>query len=301
VASATQRSIGKAALALGLLGSMVIGVAGALWLTLAGPLASASPRREDGAERDPLPLVDPTSPASAPVTPAAGAPRFRVVLDPGHGGSNTGCAGVVEGVYEKRFTLALALAVAERLRAAGVDVQLTREDDRYLTLRERVRSANAANADLFVSVHANASPSRAQRGFETWVLAPDALDVDTRAIRAGDGPPRPGVTPEVAAILDDAERGGALAPSLRLAAHMQERLTKVWGAERARGVRQGTQDVLMGLTMPGVLVEVGFLDHPIEGAELLMHDVRGRLADAVAAAILDSRDEHELRPGATRR
>jgi N-acetylmuramoyl-L-alanine amidase len=299
VASATQRSIGKAALAAGLLGSMVIGVAGALWLTLAGPLASASTRRLDGAATDPLPLVDPTSLRSAAVTPAAGAPRFRVVLDPGHGGSNTGCAGVVEGVYEKRFTLALSLAVAERLRAAGVDVQLTREDDRYLTLRERVRTANAANADLFVSVHANASPSRAQRGFETWVLAPDALDVDTRAIRAGDGPPRPGVAPEVAAILDDAERGGALAPSLRVAAHMQERLTEVWGASRARGVRQGTQDVLMGLTMPGVLVEVGFLDHPIEGASLLLHDVRARLADAIAAAILDSRDEREAHARAT--
>jgi N-acetylmuramoyl-L-alanine amidase len=291
VAPATQRSIGKAALAVGLLASMVIGVAGALWLTLAGPLASASPHREEGAASDPLPLVEAAGPLAAHPPPAVGAARFRVVLDPGHGGSNTGCAGVVEGVYEKRFTLALSLAVAERLRAAGVDVQLTREDDRYLTLRERVRSANAAGADLFVSVHANASPSRAQRGFETWVLAPDALDVDTRAIRAGDGPPRPGVLPSVAAILDDAERGSALLPSLRVAAHMQERLAQVWGAARARGVRQGTQDVLMGLTMPGVLVEVGFLDHPIEGASLLLHDVRARLADALAAAILDFRDE----------
>ena len=299
---ATQRSIGKAALALGLLVSMVAGVAAALWLTLAGPLASASPTRAlTGREHDPLPLEDTPLRLAEAAPAAAGAPRFRVVLDPGHGGSNTGCAGVVEGMYEKRFTLALALAVAERLRAAGVDVRLTREDDRYLTLRERVRHANAADADRFVSVHANASPSRAQRGFETWVLAPDALDVDTRAIRAGDGPPRPGVAPEVAAILDDAERGSALAPSLRVAAHMQERLTKVWGAERARGVRQGTQDVLMGLTMPGVLVEVGFLDHPIEGAELLTHDVRAHLADALAAAVLDVRAEHEARASLARK
>ena len=294
----TRRSIGKALLAAGLLGSMAAGVAGALWLTLAGPLASAAPRHAAGAGTDPLPLVEPVSLAPPPTSAAH---AFRVVLDPGHGGSNTGCAGVVEGVYEKRFTLALSLAVAERLRAAGVDVQLTRTDDRYLTLRERVRSANAADPDLCVSVHANASPSRAQRGFETWVLAPDALDIDTRAIRAGDGPPRPGVAPEVAAILDDAERGGALVPSLRVAAHMQERLTKVWGAERARGVRQGTQDVLMGLTMPGVLVEVGFLDHPIEGAELLLHDVRAHLADALAAAILDVRDDQERRAIAARR
>src|SRR5436190_20089833 len=95
---------------------------------------------------------------------AAAAPR--VVLDPGHGGSNTGAAGVVEGLYEKRLTLALAHAVARRLEAAGVAVTLTRDGDRYVSLRERVRIANAAGADLFVSLHANASPTRAQRGFE---------------------------------------------------------------------------------------------------------------------------------------
>jgi len=284
VASATQRGIGRAVLAIGLLGSMAAGVAAALWLTLAGPFASAASRHRTSAQ-----VIDARAPGAAPSAAPAGARAFRVVIDPGHGGSNTGCAGVVEGMYEKRFTLALALALAERLRAAGLDVTLTREDDRYLTLRERVRFANAAGADLFVSVHANASPSRAQRGFETWVLAPDALDVDTRAIRDGDGPPRPGVAPEVAAILDDAERGGALEPSLRVAEAMQARLAEVWGKERSRGVRQGTQDVLMGLTMPGVLVEVGFLDHPIEGAELLAHDVRAHLADALAAAVLDVR------------
>ncbi len=288
---ATQRGIGKAVLAAGLLVSMAAGVAGALWLTLAGPLATAGSRPGGPpalAESLALAPIGPVAPAAVPpVTEAARG--FRVVIDAGHGGSNTGCAGVVEGVYEKRFTLALALELAERLRAAGVEVRLTRADDRYLTLRERVRFANAEGADLFVSVHANASPSRAQRGFETWVLAPDALDVDTRAIRAGDGPPRPGLAPDVVAILDDAERGSALEPSLRVAERVQARLAQVWGSERSRGIRQGTQDVLMGLTMPGVLVEVGFLDHPIEGAQLLAHDVRERLADALAAAVLDVR------------
>jgi N-acetylmuramoyl-L-alanine amidase len=213
-----------------------------------------------------------------------------VVLDAGHGGSNTGAPAAVEGVYEKRFTLILAQMVAERLRRVpGVIVIMTREDDRYLTLRARTRLANALGADVFVSVHANASTSRAQRGFETWVLSPEALTVDSRAIRAGDGPTRPDVPAYVAAVLDDVERGAAQGEALALAAAMQRHLGEVWGTARSRGVRQGAQDVLMGLTMPGVLVEVGFIDHPEEGAALLAHDTRERLADALTQAILDRR------------
>lgn len=221
----------------------------------------------------------------------APAPPFVVMLDPGHGGSNTGAAGVVEGLYEKRVTLALARAVAARLgRAEGVVVLLTRTDDRYLTLRERVRRANQAGVDLFVSVHANASPSRGQRGFETWVITPEALDVDARALRAGDGPARDGVAAEVAEILDDVERGTAQPGAVRLAERMQLRLAEARGAEWSRGVRQGSMDVLMGPVMPAVLVEVGFIDHPVEGAELLTREVRAKIADAIAAAILDYRD-----------
>src|SRR5262245_43781638 len=111
---------------------------------------------------------------------------LTVVLDPGHGGSNVGAAGVVEGLYEKRLTLALARAVERRLVAAGVNVVLTRTDDRFTSLRERVRRSAAAGADLFVSVHANASPARSQRGFETYILTPEAVDIDARAIRSGD-------------------------------------------------------------------------------------------------------------------
>jgi N-acetylmuramoyl-L-alanine amidase len=70
---------------------------------------------------------------------------------------------------------------------------------------------------------------------------------------------------------------------------MQARLAEVRGRERDRGVRQGTQDVLIGPTMPAVLVEVGFFDHPIEGLELLRHETREAIADAIAAAILDYR------------
>jgi N-acetylmuramoyl-L-alanine amidase len=217
----------------------------------------------------------------------AGLAIARVVIDPGHGGSNTGAAGVVEGLYEKRLTLAIARALAKRLEAAGVAVTLTRSDDRYVSLRERVRVANAAGADLFVSLHANASPTKAQRGYETYILTPDALNVDTAAIRGADGAPRDGLDATTAALVDDLERGSALPQAARLADRIQTRLGEARSASASRGVRQAAMDVLMGPTMPAVLVEVGFIDHPVEGVELLRRDVRERIADAIAAGILD--------------
>ena len=213
---------------------------------------------------------------------------LTVVLDPGHGGSNVGAAGVVEGLYEKRLTLILARGVERRLVAAGVNVVLTRSDDRFLSLRERVRRSAVAGADLFVSLHANASPARSQRGFETYILTPEALDVEARAIRFADGPPRPGLDEETGRILDDVEQGTALAGAVALAARMQRALAEVWGKALDRGIKQAPMDVLMGHTAPAVLVEVGFIDHPIEGTELLRHEMREKIADAIAKAILES-------------
>src|SRR5438067_2198467 len=112
-------------------------------------------------------------------TPAMASP-FRVVIDAGHGGSNTGAPGLVAGDYEKRVTLAVARALADELRARGFAVVMTRERDEYLTLRERVRRANAAEPDCFVSLHTNASGDRSRRGVETWVLARDAAEVEAR-------------------------------------------------------------------------------------------------------------------------
>jgi N-acetylmuramoyl-L-alanine amidase len=212
-------------------------------------------------------------------------PAPIVVLDPGHGGSNPGARGV--SYNEKQLTLALAGRVADRLRARGVDVRLTRTGDRTLTLRQRVQIANRAPADVFVSIHANASPSRSRRGFETFVLPPHGVDVDGRALRGGATTPRPGVDPDIALVLDDVERGASQWEAADLAARMQRSLRDRRGADGDRGVRQAVHHVLLGATMPAVLVEVGFLDHPIEGKELADPQIQDQLADALAEAILD--------------
>jgi N-acetylmuramoyl-L-alanine amidase len=230
-----------------------------------------------------------TALASPSTASGPGGPPRRppiVVLDPGHGGSNPGAAGTT-GLHEKQLSLTLATAVADRLRTRGIAVELTRTTDRTLTLRQRVAHADRVGADLFVSIHANASPTRTQRGYETYVLTPRGIDVDGRALRSDTTTPRPGVDPDVALVLDDVERGASQWEAADLAARMQRTLRDRRGADGDRGVRQDAQHVLLGATMPAVLVEVGFIDHPIEGRQLAEPAVQAQLADAIAEAILD--------------
>jgi N-acetylmuramoyl-L-alanine amidase len=209
-----------------------------------------------------------------------------VMIDPGHGGSNAGATGVT-GLHEKQLSLVIANRVADRLRARGVVVQLTRTADRTLTLRQRVAMADRLPADLFVSVHANASPTRTQHGYETYVVTARGLDVDGRALRSDTTTPRPGVDPDVALVLDDVERGAAQWEAAELAARMQRALRDRRGSDGDRGVRQDAHHVLLGATMPAVLVEVGFIDHPVEGRQLADPAVQAQLADAITEAIAE--------------
>lgn len=150
---------------------------------------------------------------------AAPATSRSVVLDPGHGGSNGGTRG--QGLNEKQVTLAIANQVAVRLRAQGVRVALTRTTDRTLTLRQRIATAVKIPADLFISIHANASPTRTQRGYETFVLTPRGVDVDGRALRSDTQTERISIDPEIGHMLDDIERGSSQWESADLAARMQ--------------------------------------------------------------------------------
>ena len=230
------------------------------------------------------------------VPPADRAPL--IVIDPGHGGTNSGAPAAVPGLYEKQITLALGRLVWEELTERGYRVVLTRDRDVYLTLRQRVRLANRLGADLFISIHTNATTSHTQRGYETFVLPPEALDVQARALRLDDGVVRTELDADTGLLLDDLERGAAQEAAAELAAAMQAQLRAVRGREGDRGVRQGAMHVLMGATMPAVLVEVGFIDHPVEGRELADPAVRERIAAALANAVVDVLPVTEARPGA---
>ena len=224
---------------------------------------------------------------TASLTAGAAPRRAVVVLDPGHGGSNPGAQGAVAGLREKQLTLDIATLVAAHLRDHGIDVQLTRTGDRTLTLRQRVEVADRLPADLFVSIHANASPTRTQRGYETYVLTAKGVDVDGRALRSDTITSRPGLEGDIALVLDDVERGAAQWEAAELATRMQRALRDRRGPEGDRGVRQDAHHVLLGATMPAVLVEVGFIDHPIEGKQLAEPSVQAQLASAIAEAIED--------------
>ncbi|HSD10461.1 MAG TPA: N-acetylmuramoyl-L-alanine amidase, partial [Candidatus Binatia bacterium] len=99
----------------------------------------------------------------------ADSPAFKVVIDPGHGGKDPGAHGV-HGLDEKDVVLGVSKLLASSLRADGMEVVLTRTDDRFLSLEERTGFANAQGADLFISVHANASTNRGLQGVEVYYL-----------------------------------------------------------------------------------------------------------------------------------
>lgn len=219
--------------------------------------------------------------APAPATAGGEPTPPRVVLDPGHGGSNAGASGRATGVHEKRLTLEIARVLRRRLEERGFEVLLTRERDIYIPLGERVRRANAFHPDCFISLHANASLAHARRGTETYVLTREAEDIEARRARSHESDPVAGLLAELAHL--EAHRA-----SMELAHQIEQRL-----AERRPGgpaqhlVQQAGFDVLAGAEVPAVLVEVGFLDHPVEGPELLDPAVQARIADALTQAIVD--------------
>lgn len=215
--------------------------------------------------------------------------RPRIMIDAGHGGTNQGAPGPLIQRYEKQLTLALARRTARYLRLGlpGVEVLMTRERDRYLTLAQRVRMANRARADLFISLHFNATESHSQRGFETFFLSRDASAAEAQAAASttsGQG------STTMDKILADLRRVAAHGESAQLARGIQRALERVRGRALNRGVRQAPFDVLIGLAMPGVLVEAGFIDHPLESKQMADPGVQEAISAAVAAGVI----EHHL-------
>jgi len=218
--------------------------------------------------------------------------RPVVMLDPGHGGTNRGAHGKAIRTYEKHLTLKICKLAATALKKMRPRwrVLLTRKDDRYLTLNQRVRVANKAGADLFISVHLNASPAASQHGFETFILSKDASDKEAARLAAAENaeptPEKPGEAGVVAQILGDLRQTAAHAGSLRLARLLQREMSVVRGPTLDRGVKQAPFDVLLGLKMPGALLETGFIDHDEEGAQMATAAVQLGIARAVALAVI---------------
>jgi N-acetylmuramoyl-L-alanine amidase len=233
-------------------------------------------------------------PGTPPGAPGATAPSkgLLVVIDPGHGGAESGAAGK-SGLLEKEVTLDIARRLKEILtRQSGLNVLLTRTQDDIVGLDDRTALANQTHADLFLSIHVNAAPRRDARGAETYYLADKSKNEEIRTLAAIENNAA-GVDREklgdVSAGLDlvlwDLAQGQYLEESSRLAEAIQKQLNEALSV-RDRGIKQAPFRVLMGATMPAVLVEVGFISNPAEEKSLKDGEYREKIAQAVSRAVL---------------
>lgn len=228
-----------------------------------------------------------------------------VVIDAGHGGHDEGALGR-SGLREKDLVLDVAKRLAKRLRRAGIEVILTRDKDDFLSLEQRTAVANDARADLFVSIHANASPSAKPQGIETYFAALDASDAaahetaerENRAL--GASAPQARRDDPLAAILGDLIETQHLQESSEFAMLAQGELAAA-DLSRSRGVKQAPFVVLLGVQMPASLVEIGFLTNPADEAGLRKERRRDAIADALADAVGAFGDRYDARRGVASR
>lgn len=229
----------------------------------------------------------------APPPPlAAGERRRLIVLDPGHGGQDPGAISA-SGRYEKEITLNVARAVAQKLRATGrYRVLLTRENDKFIRLNERVTLARNREADLFLSIHADSlGGDRATRGASVYTRAEAASDTEAEALalrenradQIADGISVGEVDDVVSILLDLASRDTA-----RLSGRFAGLLTASMGETtplRRNALRAANFRVLSAPDVPSALLELGYLSNPADEALLFSEAGRDRLAAAVVAAI----------------
>ncbi len=228
--------------------------------------------------------------------PAAQKSLPVIVLDPGHGGVEVGAVGPT-GLQEKDLTLDLARRLKVLLERQGATVVLTRDEDRVLPLDDRTAIANHNRAILFISIHLNASKRKSAVGAETYFLATAATDAEARTLAGLENkayePPDaapPVATPATAPdhglelILWDLAQNSFLAESSRLAEAIQKELNTATGV-RDRGVRQAPFRVLMGATMPAILIEAGFISNPEEEARFKDDAYKDKVVEAIARAV----------------
>ncbi len=215
----------------------------------------------------------------------------RIVIDAGHGGHDPGT--LTEGSTEARIVLDVALRLEKLLKKEpGLDVVLTRRTDVFIPLEQRTAIANREGADLFLSIHANASRDRTARGVETYFLSfasnPEAESVAARenSASASDMHSLPSIVRAIALNnkLDESrDLAGLVQQSL------STRLSKANASMRSRGVKKAPFVVLIGAGMPSVLAEVGFLTNRQEAALVRTPAYRQRIAEALHAAVMQYR------------
>jgi N-acetylmuramoyl-L-alanine amidase len=222
-------------------------------------------------------------------------PLKLIVLDAGHGGHDSGATGPT-GLMEKDLVLDVTRRVAKLVaEQMGLKVRLTRDNDYFVTLRDRTSIANRERADLFVSIHANAHRETATDGVETYFLSSEATDGAARQVAALENgvvqleqPPGrgSGQVDIVKAILWDLAQSEFQAESSRLAEVVHDSMTQSLRISN-RGVKQAGFYVLGGAAMPAILLEIGFVTNPKEERRLKDTKYRDEIARAILAGLVE--------------
>jgi N-acetylmuramoyl-L-alanine amidase len=239
--------------------------------------------------------IGPTTPAAPPknlngglsMARQLGLGISRIVIDAGHGGHDPGAKG--KGVTEAELVLDVALRLEKLLQnVSGVEVILTRRTDDFVVLEERPAIANRESADLFLSIHANASPNAQARGIETYFLN-FANNQSAAAVAARENATSAlamGALPDVVKAI---ARNSKMDESREFAMHIQhamvDRLKISNKTLRDLGVKQAPFVVLIGATMPAVLAEISFVTNPQEARLVKGNAYRQRIAEALFNAI----------------
>jgi N-acetylmuramoyl-L-alanine amidase len=230
----------------------------------------------------------PTSSGDRSLIRALGLKIGKIVIDPGHGGHDTGTIGP-NGLLEKDLVLDVSKRLGKLLEARlGADVAFTRRDDTFIPLETRTSIANQAQADLFVSVHANSSRDPDARGVETYYLnftsSPEALEVAARENAASDKSIH-----ELQDLVKKIALKEKIEESREFASDIQQSLhsglaTKAPGM-RDRGVKKAPFVVLIGANMPSILAEISFISNPGDERRLKNSDYRQRIAESLFRGI----------------
>ena len=253
---------------------------------------SSEPAAPSSAEPPPASSSSPPV-AEAPAAPLPAGSRPLVVIDPGHGGIDNG-ATAPSGIHEKDITLAFALQLRDLLVKSGqFDVALTRDDDTYLTLNERVNLARQNRADLFISLHADTFQQEDIHGASIYTLDEKATDILDKVLADGEnradivaGYVKPDTKPAAVDLLVDLMRRQARQQAY-VAAQDIVKAMQPSVALRRFPVRQADFFVLQSPDIPSMLIELGFMSNPADIINLESQDWRNRVVQAIGDGVED--------------
>jgi N-acetylmuramoyl-L-alanine amidase len=255
-----------------------------LGLLAYNPLSGQAPDRAAVLASAPTVLTFRAPKAIGPVT--ASLTVKKIVLDPGHGGNDSGAR--AQGIWEKEITLDIARELRSFLKRATYDVTMTRDTDKFVSLRERAQIANVERADLFVSIHVNSVPSQECHAVETYYLGP-ADDPRAEQLAGKENHDSGYHLADFRRLLEGVYANVRQAESRKLAQDVQHELVAVLGdtnpAIRDKGVRSAPFLVLVTTESPGILAEVSCLSNEEEAGRLADSAYRQSIARALFRGI----------------